>query len=188
MSKKEFIKNEKNQKIKFFELIAISTIFLGIVLVSGCLEINSENELTDLNQTQLDTYELDQNELNQNETNDTIENTNETNNQEFLEKEIKIILYDSIENETIFETTNKFDKEKNGLEIMKIALNEKVEYEKYAFGVMITNLNDIEIESNEYWALYINGEYGTKGIEQYKAEEIEIIEWKIEQIQDYGNI
>ena len=61
---------------------------------------------------------------------------------------------------------------------MKKNLN--VEYTQYSFGPLITEIEGAKPEGADYWALYADGNYAEKGINDYKIEKDILFEWKLE--------
>lgn len=57
---------------------------------------------------------------------------------------------------------------------------------QYAFGEMVESINGVKADSGHYWALYVNDEYATKGLPDYKAQDGMKIAWKYEKIADFG--
>ena len=68
----------------------------------------------------------------------------------------------------------------NAFEVMKA--NFQLEYNETAYGAFIQSINGINAGNDEYWALYVNGAYADKGINQYTLEKDTKIEWKIEKV------
>ena len=72
------------------------------------------------------------------------------------------------------------EKGSNAFEIMKANL--QVDFKDSAIGPFITGINNINADTEHYWALYIDGNYAQKGINQYTIEKETIIAWKLEKI------
>lgn len=72
------------------------------------------------------------------------------------------------------------EKGANAFELMK--KNFVLDYDEYPMGVFVKSIDNYKPEEDEYWALYVNGEYAEKGISQYIINEDINITWKIEKI------
>lgn len=58
----------------------------------------------------------------------------------------------------------------------------QVEYKEYDFGVMVESIDGLRADSNHYWALYVNDEYGEAGAKQLKVNQGDRIKWVYEEI------
>lgn len=75
-------------------------------------------------------------------------------------------------------------KGENAFELMQKTM--AVEFQNTSIGPFITSINGKKAGSDEYWALYVNGEYAQKGINQYTIEGDTMIEWKLEKVSGFS--
>jgi len=61
-----------------------------------------------------------------------------------------------------------------------------VQTRQYAFGEMVDSIGGTKADSSHYWALYVNDEYATKGISDYKIASGMQITWKYDSLSDFG--
>jgi hypothetical protein len=61
-----------------------------------------------------------------------------------------------------------------------------VEYSTSEYGAFVTSINGVTPGEGHYWALYVDGEYATQGISAYILEENMSVEWKLEELTDFG--
>ncbi len=70
---------------------------------------------------------------------------------------------------------------KTALEILKEKT--EVSVEQSSFGEFVTGINGLVADSTkEYWAFYVDGQYGSEGAGTYQTKDGEAIEWKLEAI------
>ncbi|MDO8647069.1 MAG: DUF4430 domain-containing protein [Candidatus Diapherotrites archaeon] len=72
------------------------------------------------------------------------------------------------------------DKGANAFEVMK--QNLKVDFKSTAYGPFINGINGINSGTDNYWALYVDGVYAMKGIDQFVLDKDTKLEWKLEKI------
>ncbi len=60
--------------------------------------------------------------------------------------------------------------------------NAEVGYQESNLGIYVTSINGVEGGSDYYWAMYVNGEYGTMGIAETELQAGDIVEFKYEEI------
>ena len=77
------------------------------------------------------------------------------------------------------------DEETNAFDAVKISLDNNLEYAEYDFGVFITSILGVTPKENEFWSLYINGEKATMGISSYNNSDVNLIEFKLEELQTF---
>ncbi|MGG1674492.1 DUF4430 domain-containing protein [Neobacillus sp. NRS-1170] len=72
----------------------------------------------------------------------------------------------------------------NAFQLLQVALGvENVGYTDTQYGKMITSLNGIKAEGNNYWAFYINGEMASTGAEGYSLQSGNQISFQLESFQ-----
>ncbi|MFH1587447.1 MAG: DUF4430 domain-containing protein [Candidatus Diapherotrites archaeon] len=71
----------------------------------------------------------------------------------------------------------------NGLDAMKKVT--EVQYQDSAYGAFVQGIGGVESDDFYYWALYVNGSYADRAIDQYEMEEGMEILWKFEEIQAF---
>ncbi|VVB98691.1 Uncharacterised protein [uncultured archaeon] len=59
----------------------------------------------------------------------------------------------------------------------------QMKYREYSFGKMITSIGIIEPGQGQYLAVYVDGNYSQKGIDEIIPKQGQTIEFKLEQIQ-----
>ena len=59
------------------------------------------------------------------------------------------------------------------------------EVQQYEFGVFVSSVAGKAADTEHYWALYINGEYASKGADQYPITEVNSIEWRYEAVEEF---
>ena len=64
--------------------------------------------------------------------------------------------------------------------------NIEVDYEMSSYGAFVKGLGGVATPDNHYLALYVNGEYASKGIGDYTVDEDMLLEWKAESIESFG--
>jgi hypothetical protein len=69
----------------------------------------------------------------------------------------------------------------NALEAMQ--QNVPMETETFSFGVMVKSVNGVAPPEGYYLALYMNGAYAEKGIQDYSIDRDTEIEWRTEKIE-----
>lgn len=62
--------------------------------------------------------------------------------------------------------------------------NVSMEYDEYSFGVLITSIEELTPQKNEYIALYVNNEYSNAGISDIILEEGTKINFRIEKLEN----
>ncbi|MFH1255660.1 MAG: DUF4430 domain-containing protein [Candidatus Diapherotrites archaeon] len=92
---------------------------------------------------------------------------------------VKIKIIDA-EGKALVDKTIPMDKSADGFSALKAATT--VTYQDTAYGPFITGIAGVDAGNDNYWALYVNGEYADKGVNQYKLEEDTTIEWKLEKV------
>ena len=78
-------------------------------------------------------------------------------------------------NQNVLEGTNAF-------EAMKTIMGDDLEFEMYSFGPFVKKIVGVEPSTTSYWALYVNGEFASKGISDYVIDADTLIEWKLDEI------
>lgn len=96
------------------------------------------------------------------------------------EKEVQIIIYDK-DKKVIYDETVSTKKELL-IEVLKEQDEIDVKTEDGQYGEYILSINDIEQGNNYYWTYYINEEYASVGVSQYKIKNNEKYEFKIEEM------
>lgn len=76
-------------------------------------------------------------------------------------------------------------KGENALTLLKSMY--KVETKDFGkdLGEFVESINDIKPAKDEFWAFYINGKSSQVGASQYTTNEEDLIEWKLEKINNY---
>ena len=77
------------------------------------------------------------------------------------------------------------EKGKNAFEAM--SENIEVDYEMYETGAFVKGIAGVKTPEGYYLALYVNGEYASKGISDYTIDEDMSIEWKTKSIESFGS-
>ena len=88
------------------------------------------------------------------------------------------------------EGTLVFEKELNGIEgetlFGALQKNEiQMEYDEFAFGVLLNSIENLYPKENEYIALYVNDEYANEGISSLKIGDGDEFTFKIEKIESF---
>lgn len=96
------------------------------------------------------------------------------------EKEVQIIIYDK-NKETIYDETVLTKKELL-IDVLKEQDEIDLKTEDGQYGEYILSINDIEQGDNYYWIYYVNEEYASVGVSQYKIKNNEKYEFKIEEM------
>ncbi|MBQ8534832.1 MAG: DUF4430 domain-containing protein [Bacilli bacterium] len=96
------------------------------------------------------------------------------------EKEVKIIIYDK-NKEVIYDETVLTNKELL-IDVLKEQDEIDLKTENGQYGEYILSINDIEQGDNYYWTYYVNEEYASVGVSQYKIKNNEKYEFKIEEM------
>ena len=91
-------------------------------------------------------------------------------------------VYDA-EGEALVNQFGMAEKGMTALEAMESLV--PVEYTSSTYGAFVTNINGVSTGSGHYWALYIDGEYADRAIDAYNIEEDTVVEWKLEELQDF---
>lgn len=83
-------------------------------------------------------------------------------------------------NETIVDKLVAVEKGKNALQAMKDSV--EVKTQQSGFGEFVTGIAGVQADTQHYWALYVDGKYAEKGIDQYTLDEGTAVEWRLEEI------
>lgn len=78
---------------------------------------------------------------------------------------IRVVTYDCKKDQTAFDL---------------LSSSYKIETKDTDFGKMVTSIEGVTPTEKEFWAFYIDGKSSPVGAEQYKCQNIEKIEWKLE--------
>jgi len=70
---------------------------------------------------------------------------------------------------------------KNALELLKAG--HQVEVKHFDFGDMVQSIDGISPASDEFWALYINGQLSQVGADAYQSKSSDTITWKLDKLQ-----
>ncbi|MCX6803856.1 MAG: DUF4430 domain-containing protein [Candidatus Diapherotrites archaeon] len=90
-------------------------------------------------------------------------------------------------NLVIFSSSSGFDAGTNAFEAMKILLKGDLNFTKYDFGVMVNSIAKKSPSSSQYWALYMDGNYASMGIDSYQINSPMEIKWRLESISSFGS-
>lgn len=101
--------------------------------------------------------------------------------QSALENAAVSLKYFGSDGNGLFEKTFEVQKGTNALEAMQ--QNVQTEVQTFSFGVMMQSINGVAPQEGYYLALYMNGQYAEKGIQEYQINEDTSIEWKTEKIE-----
>ena len=96
------------------------------------------------------------------------------------EKKVQIIIYNK--NKDIIYDENVSTKKELLIEVLKEQDEIDLKTEDGQYGEYILSINDIEQGDNYYWTYYINEEYASVGVSQYKIKNNEKYEFKIEKM------
>lgn len=97
------------------------------------------------------------------------------------EVEIELIIYDKEEKEIYRE--KKSTKEKYLIDVMKIIDDLELKTENSEYGEYIVSIKGLEEGNNYYWNYYVNGEYAQIGVSNYKIQNNDIFEFKLEKFE-----
>ena len=109
------------------------------------------------------------------------EETVPANNGEMVKVSLK---YTGADGTVLVDKNFEVAKGTNAFEAMKEQV--AVKHEMYDFGPFIDAIAGVRAPDGYYLALYVNGEYASKGISDYTLEENTTIEWKTESIASFG--
>lgn len=86
--------------------------------------------------------------------------------------------------QTVLDKQIKVEKGTNAFEAMQLAA--EVGYQETAYGPMVETINGASHGTNQFWALYLNGEMAMVGINGITIDKDTTIEWKTEDIESYS--
>lgn len=105
--------------------------------------------------------------------------TEEISSGEMVNVSIRVdYLGDDLVNETI-----EVAQGSSGLDAMKKVA--EVQYQDSAYGAFVQGINNVKSDESYYWALYVNGNYADRAIDQYEMDEGMEILWKYEGLQAF---
>jgi len=88
-------------------------------------------------------------------------------------------------NAVLLQKTLEVDENMNAFEAMKLALNNDLEYDTYAFGPFVKSILGVTPNSTHFWSLYVNGISAQQGIAAYSITPGMDIAWKLEEVQAF---
>jgi len=100
--------------------------------------------------------------------------------------QVSMFVFDDT-NKLMFSEVNDFNAGSSAFDVVKELLGGNLEYQEYSFGVMITSIYGVDASSEDYWALYVDGNYASKGISDYVVNNPTLIEWRLEKISAFSS-
>ena len=88
-------------------------------------------------------------------------------------------------NAVLLQKTLEVDENMNAFDAMKLALNNNLEYDTYAFGPFVKSILGITPDSTHFWSLYVDGSSAQQGIASYSITPGRDIAWKLEEMQAF---
>ncbi|KUK79609.1 MAG: Uncharacterized protein XD95_0266 [Microgenomates bacterium 39_7] len=87
-------------------------------------------------------------------------------------------------NESELITSYLFEADRAGQTPLElISEDNDVEFDKYDFGVFVTDINGQQSNNEYYWAVYINGKYAQQSSDQIELQVGDLVEWRWEKIE-----
>lgn len=71
---------------------------------------------------------------------------------------------------------------RNALELLQGATTAQVK--QFSFGAMVEGIGGVTPDAKHFWKLYINGQASSVGADQLQTHDGDVIEWKLEVIQN----
>ena len=73
---------------------------------------------------------------------------------------------------------------KNAFDLLKNAVDDKVEAKEYDFGVFVESINGLKPDAEHFWKLYYNGKESQVGADKLETHKGDVLEWVVEKIQE----